>query len=102
MESLHSPRSPTFLTCTQPLAIVINKIDIAGLEAIPEELKPVFDKFTQDGIDLLPMSTLTETGVMDVKTQVRGSSRSCCGGKALDFLFFYFFFSCLCMNSSFC
>ncbi len=31
---------------------------------------PVFDKFKQDGIDILPMSTLTEQGVIDVKTQV--------------------------------
>lgn len=55
----------------QPLCIVINKIDVAGLDAIPAELKSVFDKYQQEGIDLLPMSTLTEEGVITVKTQVR-------------------------------
>lgn len=34
----------------------------------------MIDKSTQDVIDLLPMGTLAKTGVLDVKTQVCGSS----------------------------
>jgi nucleolar GTP-binding protein len=50
--------------------IVVNKIDIVGLDQIPEEAREAFEKFKQDGIDILPMSTLTEDGVMAVKTHV--------------------------------
>lgn len=56
------------LFSSKPLVIVVNKIDIVGLDQIPEEAREAFEKFKQDGIDILPMSTLTEDGVMAVKT----------------------------------
>jgi hypothetical protein len=74
MESLHLNMITNLAQMHAAPWIEINKNDIAGLEAIPDELKPVFDKSTQDVIDLLPMGTLTKTGAMDVKTQVWGSS----------------------------
>ena len=50
--------------------IVVNKIDITPLDQAPAEAKEAFERYTSEGIDIMPMSTLTEEGVMNVKLQV--------------------------------
>ena len=49
---------------------MVNKIDLAGLDDIAEDIKARFDTLKSEGVDILPMSTLTDEGVMAVKTQV--------------------------------
>ena len=51
--------------------IVVNKIDITPLDQAPAEAKEAFERYISEGIDIMPMSTLTDEGVMNVKLQVR-------------------------------
>jgi len=56
------------LFVNKPIVICLNKIDVTTLDDLPEEKKALLKKFEDDGIPVLPMSTLTEEGVMAVKT----------------------------------
>jgi len=56
------------LFTNKPIIICLNKIDVMSLDDLPEEKKAILKKFEDDGIPMLPMSTLTEEGVMSVKT----------------------------------
>lgn len=54
----------------KPLVLVVNKVDKLHLEELPEDKKELFKEFEGDeNIRVIEMSTLTEFGVMDVKTQ---------------------------------
>lgn len=54
----------------KPLIIVVNKVDKLQLDELPEEKKELFNEFEGDeNTPLIEMSTLTDFGVMDVKTQ---------------------------------
>jgi len=57
------------LFTNKPIIICLNKIDVTSLDDLPEDRKELIKKFEEEGIPVLPMSTLTEEGVMDVKTQ---------------------------------
>merc|ERR1712002_946648 len=56
------------LFVNKPIVICLNKIDVTTLDDLPEEKKALLKKFEDDGIPVSPMSTLTEEGVMAVKT----------------------------------
>lgn len=55
------------LFANKPLVIVVNKVDIVGLDSLPDAAQEPFRRFASEGIDILPMSTLQNTGVADVK-----------------------------------
>ncbi|XP_064615993.1 GTP-binding protein 4-like [Liolophura sinensis] len=57
------------LFANKPLIVVVNKIDVKRLEELDDEKKQYFCGFESDGIPVLYMSTLTEEGVMDVRTE---------------------------------
>ncbi|OWF41124.1 nucleolar GTP-binding protein 1-like [Mizuhopecten yessoensis] len=63
---LFSSIKPLFTN--KPLIIVANKIDVTKIEDLPEEKKQIFTDFEAEGIPVLHMSTLSEEGVMKVKT----------------------------------
>jgi len=57
------------LFSNKPIIVCLNKIDVTTLDDLPEDKKSLLKKFEEDGIPVLPMSTLTEEGVMNVKTE---------------------------------
>nr|CAG4646106.1 EOG090X02QX [Macrothrix elegans] len=57
------------LFTNKPLMVVLNKTDIIKLEELKPEQKAVIQKFIDDKLPVLEMSTVSEEGVMDVKTQ---------------------------------
>ncbi|KAK3106433.1 hypothetical protein FSP39_019818 [Pinctada imbricata] len=57
------------LFTNKPLMICANKIDVTRLEELPEEKQDLFKDFDTDNIPVIEMSTLTEEGVMKVKTE---------------------------------
>jgi len=57
------------LFANKPIVVCLNKIDVTTLEDLDEDKKALLKKFEEDGIPVLPMSTLTEDGVMSVKTE---------------------------------
>ncbi|XP_048773228.1 GTP-binding protein 4-like [Ostrea edulis] len=62
---LFSNIKPLFVN--KPLIICTNKIDVIRIEDLPTEKAEQFQVFEENEIPVLPMSTLTEEGVMDVK-----------------------------------
>lgn len=54
---------------SKPLMIVCNKSDIITVEELPDEKKKLLTDLEGAGFPLLTMSTVTEDGVMNVKTQ---------------------------------
>jgi len=65
--SLYRSIKPSF--SNRPIVIVINKIDIIKPEDLPEEKLKVIEEFRAEGEPVLEMSTVTEDGVMAVKTE---------------------------------
>jgi len=57
------------LFSNKPLLVALNKVDVVSPEDLREEARQVLAKFEEDGIPIVPMSTLTEEGVVEVKTQ---------------------------------
>jgi len=58
------------LFTNKPIIVCINKIDVLTIDDLPEEKKSLLKKFEEDGnVTLIPMSTLSEEGVMSVKTE---------------------------------
>lgn len=57
------------LFTNKPLVVVLNKIDIIKLEELKPEQKSLIQKFIDEKIPVLEMSTFTEEGVMQVKTE---------------------------------
>jgi len=53
----------------KPLMVCANKIDVVPFDQLPEHANEVFAKFEADQVPVIPMSTLTEEGVMKVKTE---------------------------------
>ncbi|XP_069119570.1 GTP-binding protein 4-like [Argopecten irradians] len=56
------------LFTNKPLIVVANKIDVMQVEDLPEDKQQIFKDFEEENIPVLNMSTLTEEGVMQVKT----------------------------------
>ena len=57
------------LFTNKPLIVALNKIDIISPDELRDDAKDLLAKFEQEGVTLLPMSTLTEEGVIDIKTR---------------------------------
>lgn len=57
------------LFTNKPIIICLNKIDILTLDDLAEERRNLFKEFQDEGIPIIPMSTLSEEGVMKVKTE---------------------------------
>ncbi|KAL2735148.1 nucleolar GTP-binding protein 1 [Vespula maculifrons] len=58
------------LFTNKPLLIVMNKVDVRRLEELPFEKREILKPLEADeNVPVLEMSTLTDFGVMDVKTQ---------------------------------
>uniref|UniRef100_A0A8C6VX98 Nucleolar GTP-binding protein 1 n=1 Tax=Nothobranchius furzeri TaxID=105023 RepID=A0A8C6VX98_NOTFU len=58
-----------FLLINTPLIIVANKCDVKKISELSEENQKIFADFTAEGIPVIETSTLTEEGVMQVKTE---------------------------------
>ena len=58
------------LFSNKPLMVVVNKIDTVPISAASAETKAAFAKLEAEGIEVVGMSTLSEEGVMEVKTKV--------------------------------
>ncbi|XP_005107816.1 nucleolar GTP-binding protein 1 [Aplysia californica] len=65
--SLFRNMKPSF--SNRPILIVINKIDIIKPEELPEDKMKVLEEFRAEGEPVLEMSTVTDDGVMAVKTE---------------------------------
>ncbi|KAL6103754.1 gtpbp4 [Pungitius sinensis] len=57
------------LFANKPLIIVANKCDVKKISELPEENQKIFADLTAEGISVIETSTLTEEGVMQVKTE---------------------------------
>ncbi|XP_006823902.1 GTP-binding protein 4-like [Saccoglossus kowalevskii] len=57
------------LFANKPLLIILNKIDVVKPEELGDDEKKLLSDFQTEGIPVLPMSTVTEEGVIDVKTE---------------------------------
>ena len=57
------------LFANKPLIVVLNKTDIIRLEELKPEQKALIQQFLDDGLPVLEMSTISEEGVMEVKTE---------------------------------
>lgn len=58
------------LFTNKPLLIVINKVDILSIDELDEPRREIIRKLQEEkDIPVLTMSTLSETGVMEVKTE---------------------------------
>uniref|UniRef100_A0A7N6B2H3 Nucleolar GTP-binding protein 1 n=1 Tax=Anabas testudineus TaxID=64144 RepID=A0A7N6B2H3_ANATE len=57
------------LFANKPLIIVANKCDVKKINELSEENQKIFADLTADGISVIETSTLTEEGVMQVKTE---------------------------------
>jgi len=56
------------LFTNKPIIVCLNKIDIINVDDLPEEKKNLLSVLGEDGVSVIPMSTVTEEGVMQVKT----------------------------------
>lgn len=59
------------LFAKKPLIVCVNKVDVKRLADLSEERQRLFDAFREEGVTVLEMSTMTEEGVMKVKSEVR-------------------------------
>ncbi|XP_028283736.1 GTP-binding protein 4 [Parambassis ranga] len=57
------------LFANKPLIIVANKCDVKKISELSEEDQKIFADLTTDGVPVIETSTLTEEGVMQVKTE---------------------------------
>jgi len=51
----------------KPLVVALNKIDLVREEDLPEESRKLLNELRKQGVTLVPMSTLTGEGVMNVQ-----------------------------------
>ncbi|XP_065053233.1 GTP-binding protein 4-like [Rhopilema esculentum] len=56
------------LFTNKPIIVCLNKIDIVGVDELSEEKKKLLEVLDEDGVSVIPMSNVTEEGVMQVKT----------------------------------
>ncbi|KAJ8387171.1 hypothetical protein AAFF_G00159830 [Aldrovandia affinis] len=57
------------LFANKPLIVVANKCDVKKISELTEENQKIFTDITAEGIPVIETSTLTEEGVMQVKTE---------------------------------
>ena len=64
---LFSTIKPLF--ANKPLIVALNKVDIVRPEEIREDARTTIARFEEEGVVVIPMSTVTEEGIMEIKTQ---------------------------------
>uniref|UniRef100_A0A6I8PWR6 GTP binding protein 4 n=1 Tax=Xenopus tropicalis TaxID=8364 RepID=A0A6I8PWR6_XENTR len=57
------------LFSNKPLIIVMNKCDIKRVSELPDEQRKIFQDLESEGLTVIETSTLTDEGVMTVKTE---------------------------------
>lgn len=57
------------LFTNKPLIVAVNKIDVIGLEELPDEKLQLIKEFETEGIPVMQMSTLQETGVIELRNE---------------------------------
>ena len=57
------------LFTNKPLIVALNKIDILSPDELRDDTKALLAKFEEEGVTLLPMSTVTEEGIINIKTR---------------------------------
>jgi nucleolar GTP-binding protein len=57
------------LFTNKPIIVALNKVDIITPQELREEAKDLLASFEAEGIIMMPMSSVTEEGVVDVKTR---------------------------------
>ncbi|CAC5358662.1 NOG1 [Mytilus coruscus] len=57
------------LFANKPLMVCVNKIDVLKLDELSQDKQQIFEEFQSEDIPVLQMSTLTEEGVFEVKSQ---------------------------------
>ena len=57
------------LFANKPLLVALNKVDVISPQDLREDAKQLLAEFEKEGIPIVPMSTLTEEGVVEVKTR---------------------------------
>lgn len=57
------------LFTNKPLIVALNKVDIIRPEELREDAKTLLSKLEAENVVLLPMSTVSEEGIIDVKTK---------------------------------
>merc|ERR1712198_141131 len=57
------------LFSNKPLIVVVNKIDVKKIEDLSDERKAFFEDLKKEGIPVMEMSTVNETGVAEVKSK---------------------------------
>ncbi|XP_019363715.1 PREDICTED: nucleolar GTP-binding protein 1 isoform X2 [Gavialis gangeticus] len=68
-EQLELFRNIKPLFANKPLIIVANKCDVKRISELPEENKNIFENLEAEGLPVIETSTLTEEGVIKVKTE---------------------------------
>lgn len=57
------------LFTNKPLIVALNKVDILSPDELRDDAKALLAKLEEEGVTLLPMSTVTEEGIIDIKTR---------------------------------
>ena len=57
------------LFTNKPIIVALNKVDILTQQELREDARELLAAFEREGIPVMPMSTVTEEGVIDVKTR---------------------------------
>lgn len=57
------------LFAKKPLIVCVNKIDVKRISDLPEDRQKLFEAFKEDDISVMEMSTFTEEGIMQVKSE---------------------------------
>jgi nucleolar GTP-binding protein len=57
------------LFANKPLVIALNKIDVISLDEIRDEARQAIDGLILEGLPVIPMSTVEDKGVMDVRNK---------------------------------
>nr|DBA25103.1 TPA: hypothetical protein GDO54_012673 [Pyxicephalus adspersus] len=57
------------LFANKPLIVVLNKCDVKRISELTEEQQKIFKDFENEGLPVIETSTLTEEGVIQVKTE---------------------------------
>ena len=57
------------LFANKPIIVALNKVDIISPQELREDAKQLLAKFESEGVPIMPMSTVTEEGVVDVKVR---------------------------------
>ncbi|XP_006025041.1 nucleolar GTP-binding protein 1 [Alligator sinensis] len=68
-EQLELFRNIKPLFANKPLIVVANKCDVKRISELPEENKDIFENLEAEGFPVIETSTLTEEGVIKVKTE---------------------------------